>query len=602
MQSRTRTLSFLFFSLLMLFAVLYILLVSVPPSRGYESSIYDMYPAYLWLMILALLFGGQLLLITGLASNGANKWGRRCAVFVMGSTDLILLSIPFIRGYQIYGREDVLSNIGWTNEILRNGSIGNTDLYPMDHLLAASIQDATSIGVEHVAGVVPIVTTALFSLSFYVMMTKALRSDRYRSIALTLVMIPLFGNLNLSFAPHSQSLLLLPICIYLVNRTRTINRPTPFSLVLIVFTILVVLFHPLTGMTLLVIFAVLGRREEQEENKMKSRLSGKSFGYVLIMGLVVFLGWQAYQVLLAYDLRIVYTGLFLEGPQSELQSYSTLIAYAGVEIPNLLRLVLLTYGQAIALVVAAFWAALHLLRRKEAGIVPRHESLSITISFAFFLLASVVALLLPYLFGFSRNLWVAMIFGLMLVFTYVGSLVSSWRTKPRINRVRMQTVFSIVAFLIVGFSLFNLYPSPTIKEQNQQVSLSETTGMESFFTSRDQSLRIMEMGESQLRYYDLFFGRDAPAENIAYGNSTRIVDHFGYDEQLRLGDSYSDQTYFILSSRGRDFYPSIYPEFRDQWRFTPEDFQMLGSDSTVQLIMTNGDIELFIVTPSEVQV
>lgn len=48
----------------------------------------------------------------------------------------------------------------------------------------------------------------------------------------------------------------------------------------------------------------------------------------------------------------------------------------------------------------------------------------------------------------------------------------------------------------------------------------------------------------------------------------------------------------LISIIGRLTYPELYPKYEEQWRFTPNDFQMLENDNTVRKIYDNQNLNL----------
>jgi hypothetical protein len=52
----------------------------------------------------------------------------------------------------------------------------------------------------------------------------------------------------------------------------------------------------------------------------------------------------------------------------------------------------------------------------------------------------------------------------------------------------------------------------------------------------------------------------------------------------------------ILNDKGREFYPHVYPEFKNDWRYLPEDFEKLKNDNNIQQIYSNRNIEIFMIS------
>ncbi len=130
---------------------------------------------------------------------------------------------------------------------------------------------------------------------------------------------------------------------------------------------------------------------------------------------------------------------------------------------------------------------------------------------------------------------------------------------------------------------------------NQQVTTSEFAGMETFFSYRDDTIPILELGISQSRFHDAIFGRSAIKKNVIYGEMVRPPDHFGYGKYASFSDLFESPRYLLLTNLGRNLFLRIYPEFQDAWRFTPEDFDRLNIDRGVHKIYTNGNLDIYFI-------
>lgn len=129
---------------------------------------------------------------------------------------------------------------------------------------------------------------------------------------------------------------------------------------------------------------------------------------------------------------------------------------------------------------------------------------------------------------------------------------------------------------------------------NQQVTENEIIGMTWFFDHRNENMLIQEIGLSQFRFHNAIYGRHAPVKNIWYEN-TRPIDHFDYTNQTSFGDYDEDIKYMLVTTLGRITYPELYPNYKKQWRFTPDDFHMLENDKTVLRIYDNSNLNVYFI-------
>jgi len=139
--------------------------------------------------------------------------------------------------------------------------------------------------------------------------------------------------------------------------------------------------------------------------------------------------------------------------------------------------------------------------------------------------------------------------------------------------------------------------SPIIKTSNQQVPKSDYIGMSTFFSFRDQSLPIRENGISSYRFYDVIYGHSVRRLNIEF-NETKMMppDHFGYQNETLSQDFFNNSNYLLVNDFGRDFYPYMFPEFPDKWRFLAQDYERLKIDTNIQQVYSNRNLEIYVLS------
>lgn len=106
---------------------------------------------------------------------------------------------------------------------------------------------------------------------------------------------------------------------------------------------------------------------------------------------------------------------------------------------------------------------------------------------------------------------------------------------------------------------------------------------------------ILSLGITQLEFHNAIFGRMANRKDILFGRETSPADHFGYMNYTSFSHVYKTSRYFILTTPGKDFYRFIFPEYKEFWRYTEDDFDRLNDDSGVDLIYSNGDLTTYLI-------
>jgi len=73
-------------------------------------------------------------------------------------------------------------------------------------------------------------------------------------------------------------------------------------------------------------------------------------------------------------------------------------------------------------------------------------------------------------------------------------------------------------------------------------------------------------------------------------------DHFGYQNETLSQNFYTNSKYLLVNDRGRGFYPQMYPEFKNNWRFIAEDFERIKFDTKIHQVYSNRNIEIFVIS------
>lgn len=325
-----------------------------------------------------------------------------------------------------------------------------------------------------------------------------------------------------------------------------------------------------------------------------SNLETRSSRILILITFTAFLSWGAYTYIVAQSIKKIITGLLNEATKSEFQIYSNLASSANTSFIDLTNLILNVYGQFIILVFSSLFLLIYILFlciRKSKKIT--FHTLFFSVSFLFFLVFSIFTLMVANIYQTSRNYILVMFFSLFLIPSCFSIINANGKIKKSRNYFQLILLF-LVLISVTYFSIFNFYFSPSVKATNEQVALNELAGMETFFKIRDDKIPILEFGISQDRFYNVIYSRDANRTNIIYGVNVHAIDHFGYKNSTSFSNYYKDSRYFLLNDIGRKFYPYLYPDYKEKWRFTQEDFDKLKEDAGVHMIYMNGNLEIYL--------
>jgi hypothetical protein len=579
------------------------IIAKTSPASGYEISIYDAYPWYFWVFIITSIFMGQIILLKSTLSSDKNDKHWVFGFLAILTTNIILLFMPFIRGYAIYGRGDVFSHVGHVKDIFRTTSIGTDNFYPLDHVLTASLSYITGINVEHAVNIIPPIFSLFYIISIYFLAKQIFERKGEVLFVLAFASILLFSNGNLIFAPSVQSFFLLPFVLYLYFKSRDSRNPVEFGILLIISLFFIVFFHPMTTLFLILVFLILefclfihkniNKKQGFELPKLQKR---GSFNVILISFITFFIWYFSFSAITGMFRRVL-NWLIYEIGKSGLETYSELIARIQPDFFDLIEGILNTFGQIIILGFLSFIFSIYIFniwRRHTGEQKLKFYHIFFSTGSLIFIILSIIFFFNAFIIGFGRVSKYT--FFSSSVFVALSFYLLFEKSEFSFNKQRFKSIsLCIILILLLFFSTFNLYPSPITKSTNQQVTETEINGMTWFFDHRNEEMVIQEIGLSQSRFHDALFGKAIPRKNIRHGEVTRPVDHFSYIDKTSLGDYYEDQRYLLISVLGRILYPELIPKYEESWRFTADDFCMLEKDNTVLRIYDNGNVNIYFV-------
>jgi len=571
-----------------------IIILSTPPVDSYEFSIYGAYPQYFWFLLLLSIILGMISAILSILNDSLRKYWTLGFLAEIIAISLVLF-LPLIRGYYIYGSGDILTHIGYMLDIEYSGVIGRNH-YPILHILGVSLHETTTLSYGIITMIIPPIFS-LISILYWYILGKEIMTDMREVVILVLVTaLPIYGVVNSLFTPNHQAFLLIPLIIYSLIKYQTTKRKE-IGIIFIVLSILMAIIHPLIAVMIIFMYCLI-----QVSNYLFLHFfsdineRGSILKIIFIMA-AVFSMWSTYLIFFINAAKPLTASLLgTDEVQSEIAAKFDLISRVDIDIVYLMNLGLHVYGICVILSLSALLCISFLFFRyfKEREPVHRYLSIFIVCFIVFFNLGIIVFLKLD-LFGMKRIFNFALLFALIIIFSTIIKLHKKLQFSKIITQSFFCVLIVIAIILLVYLSVFSVHLSPFIKMSNQQVTEGNYIGMSTFFEKRDVTNPIMEYGLSQMRYFDSIYGRNMPTTNIRYGEITSPIDHFGYNASPYLGSNYDQKHYFLLSKEGRGFYESMYPEFPDKWRFTDTDFQMLETDPSVARIFTNENLNIYLI-------
>ena len=133
---------------------------------GYELSIYN--SAYLPLvgLILSIIIS----LVVVVISIGENcKYGKYLGTLNIGLCTLLVILLPFIKGYVYTSLGDNASHIGLILDIVASNHIPQNNVYPTIHLLGATLHLVTGLPLYIIAYLIPPYHYIIYAFSTFLL-------------------------------------------------------------------------------------------------------------------------------------------------------------------------------------------------------------------------------------------------------------------------------------------------------------------------------------------------------------------------------------------------------------------------------------------------
>jgi hypothetical protein len=569
-----------------------------PPADGYEMSIYAAFPWYFWVLLIAsLLIGHLIVLREGLSPDEARPdWWLGLLLVLLGN--VVLVFLPYVRGYPYFERADVLTHLGHIRTVQTTGAIGPENIYPNIHQLVLALAYATGLEpmrvINAVSGVI-----SLFSILASVALVAAVYDRRRALFSVPFVSVLLGGTAHMNPSPFAQSMLILPFVLYLFVREQQTHALT-VRVALVVSLVALVFYHPLTTLFALVFFVVYGVLQRPRVKRsllgpdrdgdggVAGGLTGPGTARRLVLG--TFVAWYYNFAGMLIRAESVLNTLFgTGGGESTLDSYSSTVSRTSPALVDLLRILLLEYGTAIVVLgVSGLHLANAVVERTRNRLSMTVFELSFSVTAMAFSGLAVVFLVFDLIVGFGRPLMAARYFGVLVVGSLFFDLYRRTGENPNVPRA-----IGIVLTVLIVFSAFGLYHSPLTIGINQQVTEAELDGSEWYLSQADGDVPHTELGIDLYRFEDAMVGFQA---DDVTKDPEPPPDHFGYATGETLGEVYNESHYLVITPAGRQFYPKIWSDYEQYWRYTPADFERLETDPTVSRVYANGGFETYHVT------
>jgi len=593
-------------SLIFLDFTLYII-ATTPPAKGYELSIYNAYPSYVFLLILISFSCSMLGVLSTVIHTYPNAKRRRklysvIFIFTIIVLNSILLLLPLFRGYAFYGRHDALTHIGMIKDILRTGYVGRNNFYPFFHIFSTATLQVTGINIFLIRNFISLLFYILYIFYIYLITKKITKDGKASLFAFLFASIPLLGNGLIDFTPSGNLFFIMPFFLYLFFLA-LYSRSTKMKILPIFGLILLPYMHPeiivfFTTFLLLFFLFFIPTKSATVNIANKKNISRLAPIYLLII-LVHSFVWLSGFSYFRLRMQTIYQWFFKSTPP--ITQYKTLLSRAGFSINEFIGLLIKREGAVMIYLICATLIVFMLIknmiynRRNTKKIKRKVDKMVLFFGLLFILWAffTVFSIFNYIIIGFGRILKYVILSSTILI-----SIFLIRYSKININASKKKIAFFIIFTILVTsltISTFNLYPSPTTQNYNSQVTTMGING----------ASWLVEFGNKSVEPIDIFvvFGRfvhaiegyqysmqnDRKYATALYNVKRYPPDHFNYTYHETLGDSYMTDNYLLTNELMRQFYFKLWPAHA---RFTPDDFRKLDIDPTVNKIYENSEFEI----------
>jgi len=599
---------------LFLFILAALVLIGRNPISGYELSVYEAISPLTWAFLITAIIGGIAITVhqAHKADGERGSWWKVGLSLILLS-NLIIIMLPFLRGYVFSDYGDHLSHLGTINNIIQTGNLPAGLVYPITHNLISEfflISNISTIDLMHTTS--PIFYL-LFVFSTY-FLSKEILHQRAAILA-TVSSTVLFCYYYVEIFPMGFAFITFPI-IFLLYFKAVKRDSISLRSLLIILVVLMAFFHPVASfmLTLALVVMELSRflynrmsiTKSQPDASSPTLMQRISMSLPLISFIVLMLWvWNNFWV---WESSVAGTfrwfhGELLQTPMMEqaTEAFTTLIARLNLQFPDLLEFSVRLYGHIFIYLVLSLIAIFLLVRnRTSLSLTSRRSIFSYSCLFLVAVLIQLVDYVRPVTILSSGRiiyLVIALFPPLVGLALYQISGIepkgveATQNFRPRSGKSKFARGIVVISIITLCslIGIFRVYNSPLIYLPNSGVTYMEVTGKSWLLNYANPEIQLTGVKAPALhRFRDALLGLQAP-----YPKWDRYVDpHFNYEQYQGLGESFVTDRYLHLNECDKLCYTELWPE---AGTFTWDDFARLERDSSVNKLYTNGETEIWYV-------
>lgn len=565
------------------FISLLTIIMKTPLAREYELSIYDAYPWYFWLLIILGVISGICIIIYS-SFNDDKLW--IVGIYIVIFTNLVIILLPIFRGYFINSPQDEITHLGFIKDIFSTGHVGNSNYYPISHILASEIAYIIDVIPITIVKIIPSIFYILYYSNLYFLSRVSKIGIRPSIFVMAFGSVLLYSYYNYLFMPTQFALYIVPFILFIGQKKEISFNKSEYKILYIILLILIPFLHPLGAIYTVGILLIyeISKKIYSYFTKFDQKIELAPSLIVLI----TFIMWFSYFLLFMNTVRKAVGGIIYGIGSPEIDTISSKLHKTEFNMFDIFNLFIRNYGHELLYSILALFAIALIARKiRDRKNTLRIADFFLPILFVTFLTIYISALLTDFtpVTGTSNRLLYWAIFVSVIMNGYI---FHEYISTLRDNRIIYVSILTIIIAISAIIGVFSTYPSPYIQQPNIQVTKIDWNSMEWFYKHKIISNNIY-ISQLSYRAPDFIFGYDMEKpESIKFPSYT--YPHFGYDINKTLAYPYRLDAYLIILKRDIVVYSKLWPKVGI---INHTDFNMLNRDPKVGKIYYNGGTEIW---------
>lgn len=585
-----------------------------PPADGYELSIYSAFNIYFWLsLIIIQLIAISLIIINIDEPKNFNNFKMQFSVLII--TNIIFLLLPIIRGYPILGSSDsdIFSHIGWIKDIAIFGQITKNDFYPIIHLFIYGISSTLSMELSVLTKYISIFLWMLYPIFMY-LFGWIFTENKKIAIIIALFSIPLiFSFFYHTIHPSLISFIFLPLLFYISWKKMKRELNLEFTVSMIVMSIFIVFFHPITTLMMILFFITLllykiGLKIIKNIFKPINIVKTKKLylnKIITMLALVAstFIIWYISFDSGQYAIISIFNSLSGGSEVSITKSYMENLNTASPTIIQTLRLIFINYGAYLLYIIfGAIFTFKWLIPLIRKMILDKRNFIIVLLLVTSFIFSASFIVLDLLVMNIIRSM---RFFFLILTFSnglFIYALIKNQKNSTSANNYRFKKplnkiVVIILLISVISISFFNVYSSPIVMQPNRQYTRMNHVSSTWFLLKMDDDYNIStDWGVNIQRIQDYIFGVRNRIEKDTVINQISNKNHFGYSQKNdSLRKIFDNTPTYLITSKNGQLGHKAFPQNIQKvaTTFSIRDLFILNNDQTANKLYDNDEVDIY---------